>query len=190
MTTLLIPPPVPRFKFTVDDYFRLAEVGILGPADRVELIDGEVIRMSPIGRIHAGIVTFLADHFAVLRGRAVVWVQNPVRLDEHNDPQPDVVLLKPRKDKYKGKTASFEDVLLAIEVSDSSFDFDYNVKRPIYAKHLIPELLIVDANEKCVHVCRKPKGARYEDERILRGKDVLAPLAFPRHRITVKEVVE
>lgn len=182
--------PVCRFQFTVDDYYRLAETGILQPDARVELIHGEVICMAPIGRMHAGVVNLLADHFSALSPRVVVAVQNPVRLDAHNEPQPDVMLLKPRKDRYKRKTVTAEDVLLAIEVSDTTFDFDFNVKRPLYAKHRIPETWVINLNKQCVHVCRDPRGGAYQDETVLHRADWLAPLAFPEHRILVRDVAE
>src|SRR5437763_15814790 len=93
---------IPRRRFTVDEYYRMAEAGILHEDDRIELIDGEIVEMSPIGRRHAGCVNFLTSNFIQRLGAAaVVAVQNPVRLDEHNEPQPDLAVLRPRADYYR-----------------------------------------------------------------------------------------
>ena len=111
--------------FTVDDYYRMAEAGILGPEDRVELIDGEIIEMSPIGGRHAGCVNAAVAAFTAAFGRkVVVSVQNPVRLTEYTEPQPDIVLLKPRKDSYRAKRVWGEDVLLVVEVADTTLRYD------------------------------------------------------------------
>src|SRR5437762_3156572 len=104
---------VPKRLFNVDEYYRMAEVGILGPEDRVELIDGEIITMSPIGRRHASCVMSAIDAFvSAFRGKATVNPQNPLRLDIYNEPEPDVVLLKFRKDHYRDKQVEAEDALL------------------------------------------------------------------------------
>src|SRR3989442_3481508 len=132
-------PPL-KGPFTVDTYQRLGELGMLGEDDRIELIDGQVVEMSPIGPGHAGCVTALTGLVGPLvAGRALVSVQNPVRLGGHSEPQPDVALLVPRADTYRTTHPQPEDVLLVIEVADASLEHDRDVKIPLYAAAGVPE---------------------------------------------------
>ena len=143
------PPPRPvaptRRRFTVAEYYAMAEAGILARDERVELLDGDVIAMPPIGNWHASNVDLFTNTFpAQLHGRAVVRVQNPVRLNDGSEPQPDVMLLRWRDDFYRDGHPGPADVLLLIEVSDSSVDFDRNEKLSAYAAAGIPEVWIVN----------------------------------------------
>ena len=151
-----------RKRFTVEDYYRMAEAGILTPQDRVELIEGEIIEMSPIGDRHAMAVNRATMIFARgLGDKAVVSVQNAVRINRYNEPQPDVVLIRPREGFYGIRHPRPEDVVLMIEVSDTTLHFDRNVKVPIYARNGIIEVWIVDLNNDSIHVYREPKEATY-----------------------------
>src|SRR5436190_3054902 len=129
--------------FTVDEYYRMADAGILTQFDRVELIDGEIIEMSPIGVRHAECVeratTFFTDSFG---RKAIVSVQNPLRLTTYTEPQPDIVVLKRRADFYKLKRRGPEDVLLVVEVADTTLRYDRNVKHPRYAAAGVSEVWI------------------------------------------------
>jgi Uma2 family endonuclease len=139
----------------------MGEAGVLGPADRVELIDGEIIDMSPIGVMHAAIVARLASHFSQRLGpTAVVWCQNPLRLDEVSEPQPDITILRPRVDFYTTSHPGPADVLLVIEVSDTSLAYDLGTKVPLYARHGIPEVWVIDAATRQTRVFRQPVGGR------------------------------
>lgn len=180
--------PRPR-RFSVTEYHRLAEVGILRPDERVELIDGEIIRMSPIGHRHAGIVNRLTAHFAKLGERAVLSVQNPVRVDDHGEPEPDMMLLKSQPDYYEDVLPVADDVHLMIEVGDSTLTYDLNTKRNYYARFRIRELWIVDAIRKVIHVCRDPNDGEYVDVSQKQGEDLLAPLAFPDFVAAVREMI-
>src|SRR5215813_142672 len=121
--------------FTVDEYYRMAEVGIIGPEDRVELIDGEIIQMSPIGHRHMVAVNRATDFFtAAFRGRAIVSVQNALRLSNYTEPQPDIVLLKYRPDFYKEKNFTAQDALLVLEVADTTIHYDREIKLGKYAE--------------------------------------------------------
>jgi Uma2 family endonuclease len=160
--TMLAPT---RHRLNVDDYHRMGEAGILGEDDRVELIDGELIDMAPIGQGHAGVVNGL-NHalFMAFQGQAVVSVQNPLRLDGLNEPQPDVVVLRPREDFYqRGTRPGPDDVLLLVEVADSSLRYDRTVKLPLYARAGIGEVWIVDLRRRVVEVHRGPVGDGYTD---------------------------
>ena len=125
---LALDPRVARRPITVAEFLRMGEVGILSPRDRVELIEGELIAMAPIGANHAGTVNALFDALAdTMRARAVVAPQDPVRLSEHNLPQPDYAVLVPRPDRYRTAHPRPHEVLLLIEVADSSLDYDPDV---------------------------------------------------------------
>ncbi|MBV8457956.1 MAG: Uma2 family endonuclease [Acetobacteraceae bacterium] len=129
-------PAVPRRLLTVDDYHRMGEAGILSEDDRVELIEGELVEMAPIGSEHAASVAAL-NHLLVLAvgARGLVFPQNPVRLDPHNEPQPDFTVLKPRPDGYRSALPRAEDILLIVEVSASSLGYDRGLKLALYARH-------------------------------------------------------
>jgi Uma2 family endonuclease len=160
----------PKHRINVDEYYRMAEVGLLAHDARVELIDGEVIDMVPIGSRHAGIVSALNRMLGVAVGaRALVTVQQPVRLSERSEPQPDIALVKPRADFYSTAHPGPSDVLLLVEVSDTTLRYDRDVKLPLYASHGIPEVWLIDLNAKQLIRARLPVGNRYTDTAALGG---------------------
>jgi Uma2 family endonuclease len=148
---------VTRRHFTVDEYYRMAGAGVLSEDDRVELIEGEIVEMVPIGSSHQSCVNRLTRLLVEFAGRNyVVSVQGPVRLDEFNEPQPDLALLRAREDFYAGEHPGPEDVLLLVEVSESSLAYDRNVKLPLYARFSIPEIWIVDPDAGTVEIHTDP----------------------------------
>jgi len=152
-----------RHRFDVDQYRRMAEVGILLEDDPVELIEGELIEISAVGVPLIGTVMAL-NHLLVVAtlGRAMVSVQSPVRLDRYNEPEPDIALLRPRADRYQtGQPPSPADILLLIEVAPSSLAYDRRVKLPLYARHAVPEVWIVDLDALAIDVHRGPSGDGY-----------------------------
>jgi Uma2 family endonuclease len=149
-------------RLTVDDYYRMAEAGVLSPDDRTELIEGEIIDMAPIGSAHADVVRLLNQRLMEAAGdTAVVSVQLPVRLSRRTEPQPDIALLKPKFGGYRLAHPSADDVLLLIEISDSTLRYDLDVKARLYSAHAIPEYWVVDLNANRVWRHRKPEGTRY-----------------------------
>ena len=174
--------------FTVDEYYRMAEAGILRPEDRVELIDGEIIEMCPIGDRHAGCVN-IANEVLVgaFRGKAVISVQNPLQLTNYTEPMPDIVLLKPRKDRYRSKKAMAEDALLVIEVSDTTFLYDLNVKLKRYAKAGVPEVWIENLKKDLLLVFRSPAGETYGTTLTLKRRDAVSVSAFPEAVFQVED---
>ena len=165
--------------FTVDAYQRLAELGILPPDDRVELIDGQIVEMSPIGDRHASCVRRLNQLFGRrLLDVAVIDVQNPVVLGQSDAPQPDVTLLAPRADAYPQHPRA-EDILLLIEVADTSLAHDRDVKIPLYARAGIPEVWLVDLTAERIEIHRAPAAGNYTDTRSASRGDTLTPLHFP-----------
>ncbi len=177
----LATPLITRHRLSVEDYYRMAEAGILHEDDRVELIEGEIIDMAPIGSWHAGTVKRLASLFMLAVGKhAIVSIQDPVRLDRYSEPQPDIALLRRREDFYTHSHPGPEDVLLIVEVAQSSLAYDLQVKVPLYARHAIPEVWVLDAESGSVHICRSPGEGTYREVQIQTGPCVLSPLLLPQ----------
>ncbi len=177
-------------RFTVAEYRQMAQAGILGEDDRVELIDGEVMEMTPVGRRHASCVARLVHFLGRELGDAVVvWPQNPVELGEYSEPQPDLVLLRPRPDFYSSVDATAEDVLLLVEVSDSTVGPDRRVKVPLYAQGGIPEVWLFDLQQETVTIYRDPAPTGYRTAQVVRRGDRLAPSAFPDRSLAVADLL-
>ncbi len=155
---------LPRHRITVDEYYRMADVGLLAPDARVELIEGEIIDMPRMGSLHAGIIARLDRLLQRATGdRASVRSQLPLRLSQHSEPQPDFVVLKPRHDDYiKSHPAPLE-TYLVVEVSDTTLRYDRQIKLPLYARNEIPEVWIVDLERGRLHVYRAPAQGSYRD---------------------------
>lgn len=153
---------VSRRRFTVHEYHRMAEAGILHEDDRVELIDGEVVEMSPIGGRHAKCVTELTRLLApLISDQVLLSVQNPIRIGEYYEPQPDVTVLRPSERYRAGELPEPQDVLVLIEVSDTSLPHDRTVKLPLYARAGIPEVFIVDLVSDTIERHTEPTGNGY-----------------------------
>ena len=170
-----------RHKLDVHDYERMVLVGILGERDRVELIRGEVLDMAPIGQGHEGTVNAMTQALVLAcQGKAIVSVQNSIRLDRWSVPQPDFAVFRYRADFYlEGRRPSPADVLLLIEVSDSSVRYDRDVKLPLYAAAGIPEYWIMDLQRRVVGAYKQPDGNRYAVEAEFRGGDEVPLFAAP-----------
>lgn len=165
---------IQRRWFNVDEYYRMTDAGILSPDDRVELIEGEVIRMSPIGTHHAACVRRINAYFSQAAGRlTIVSVQNPVRLNDFSEPQPDIALLKRRDDFYASGHPAPEDILLIVEVGDTSASYDRAVKIPLYAQAGIPEVWLADLPRDFVGVFASPVNGRYQNIREARRGETL-----------------
>jgi Uma2 family endonuclease len=179
------------YRFTVQDYHRMAEAGIFREDDRLELLQGEIVEMPPRGPGHAGGVKRLMNSFLPLQGesKAIISVQDPIRLGEYSEPQPDLALLKPRPDFYAREHPSPEDVLLVVEVMDSSASYDREVKVPLYARFGIPETWLVDLEQGLIEMYRFPGPEGYQQIRTLRRGDRLSPQAFPELIVTVDELL-
>lgn len=153
-----------RHRLNVDEYYRMAEVGLLAPDARVELIEGEIIDMAPPGSRHAAIVSFLTQVITAAVGKsAIVSVQQPVRLSQLSEPQPDLAVLRARKDFYSKTHPTAVDVLLLIEVSDSSVRYDRQIKLPLYARHGLHEFWLVDASKRELSIFRSPQDGIYTE---------------------------
>ncbi|MGH7321515.1 MAG: Uma2 family endonuclease [Candidatus Rokuibacteriota bacterium] len=181
---------IQRRRFTVEEYHRLGVAGIFTEDDRVELIDGEIIQMTPIGSPHAACVDRLTRLFVLAAGqRASVRVQSPISLGSHSESQPDLTLLRPRADFYASAHPGPADIWLIVEVADTSLRFDRTVKIPLYARAAIPEVWLVDLAGACVELYRRPSAGRYEDvQRATRGEHLTCQ-AFPDVSAGVDEIL-
>lgn len=181
---------VERRLFTVDEYYQMAEAGILSEDDRVELIEGEIVAMSPIGSRHAACVDRLIQLlFDRVRGRAIIRVQNPIRLSEFSEPEPDLALLQPRADFYAEGHPEPDNVLLVVEVAETSAGSDRTLKVPTYARAGILEVWLIDLADETIEIYREPSPRGYgEIRRAWRG-DQLSPQAFPDEQFPVDDVL-
>jgi Uma2 family endonuclease len=180
-----------RRLFTVDDYYRMAEAGILNEDDRVELIEGEIIEMTPIGSPHASIVRRFEALFSqlVTNERAMISAQNPVRLSDFSEPQPDIALLRWRSDYYASVHPGPADVLLLVEVADTSIEYDREVKLGLYAQAGISEVWIVDIGSHAVEVYREPSVHGYESVVTAGPGQQVSPAAFPELQISIEQIL-
>ena len=180
-----------RRRFTVGEYGRMIEAGILGEDDRIELLEGEIVEMAPIGSRHAACVNRLNQLFSQrAAGRCIVAVQNPIKLDEFSEPQPDLALLRPRADFYSESHPGPEDILLVVEVSDSSADYDKAVKVPLYGNAAVPEVWLVDLAACAVEVHRVPVPGGYGSVEVVSPEgQAISPQAVSDIAIRVSDVV-
>lgn len=178
-----------RRRFDVDEYHRMIDAGVLTTDDRVELIDGEIVQMTPIGSRHAGCVdSFNRALVLALGDSAWVRIQNPVTIAPHSEPEPDVVVARSRAAGYSGSHPGPEDVLLLIEIADSSLPFDRTTKLPLYAGAGIPEVWLVDLVEDAVEVHREPQDAGYTRcTRVTEGS--LTPANLPKLELPVATIL-
>lgn len=187
MATQVRPECVPR-RFDVDDYYRMAEAGILAEHDRVELIEGQVVEMEPIGASHAGTVNEL--NWLLVRAlpdALRVGVQNPVRLDRWSEPQPDLAVV--RAEDLRRSHPGPEQSLLVIEVAVTSLRYDRNVKLPLYARHGVPEVWIVDLRGEVVERYDTPAGGGYGRARPARRGETVEPVAVPGLSLSVDDIL-
>ena len=179
-----------RHKLDTDVYHRMVEAGVFDQQDRIELIEGELIDMAPIGQGHAAVVGGLAHAlFMACGNRAIVWPQNPVQIDRSSAPQPDLAVLRPRPDFYAtGDRPGPADILLLVEVADTSLQFDRTVKLPIYAQNGVAEYWIVDLKRRVIGVYRGPRGRDYAVMTTHHAGETLALAAAPEIMVTLNVV--
>ena len=178
-------------KFTVDEYFRMVGAGILKPKERVELIEGEILVMPPMGTPHFGGIMRYTRIFAslVVDARAALLIQAPLPLDGNSAPEPDLALLKYREDDYTGGFPSPEDVLLVIEVADSSLNYDREVKAHIYGRAGIPETWVLNLPGDCIERFTEPGPEGYGQHTVLRRGGKVAPVSLPDVDLAVADLL-
>jgi Uma2 family endonuclease len=176
--------------FTVHDYHKMGDAGILRPDDRVELIRGEIVEMSPIGPRHNGAINRANRALVSIVGDAtIVGVQGSIRLDLYSEPQPDFCLLRYRDDFYSTKHATPEDILLILEVSDSSLNYDRKVKVKLYAEVAVPEYWIANLQADCLVTYCDPAGGTYQTVREFHRGAEVTPQLLPNCHIPVESLL-
>ena len=175
-------------RFSVDDYYRMQQAGILDEDDHVELIDGRIVEVPPVGPTHAGMVKLLHRHFGALEPEVIIAVQDPLHLDRHNEPEPDLMLLRPRDDFYRERHPTASDAFLLIEVADTTLKKDLEVKAPLYAMHGVTEYWVVDLEGFRVVVHREPRGGMFKDVRDAAGATSVSPQAFAGHTLDLSKL--
>jgi Uma2 family endonuclease len=182
---------ITRRPFTVADYARMRETGILSEDDRVELIDGEVRVMSPIGPIHAAIVKRLNTLLnRLLHGTVILSVQDPIQLHDYSEPQPDLAILQYRDDFYAQAHPVADDVLLVIEVSDTTVEYDRDEKLPTYAHANIAEAWLIDVNSFTVEQYMQPRNGKYLMKQIFERGDTITAQSVAALQIDVDRIFE
>lgn len=168
----------------------MAEAGILGPDERVELIEGEIIVMPPIGPGHAWDVALSIPLFSRLAGdRFILQIQNPIHLDDGSEPQPDIMLIRPRAEGYRAAHPTPADVLLVIEVADSSLAFDLQVKARLYGRAGIPETWVKNLPEDCIERFTEPGPDGYARHTVHRRGETLTPTRLPDLELAVDDLL-
>ena len=181
--------PEPR-KFTVAEYYRMAEGGILGPEERVQLIEGEIIVMPPIGPGHAGKLLRSSHLFhGLAAGRFLVQTQNPLPLDDGSEPEPDVMLLRPRADYYDTAHPTPADTFLVIEVSDSTLEYDRRHKAHLYGRAGVAQTLVLNLPEDCIENFTEPGPQGYGRHTIHRRGDKIRLIALPDLELAVEDLL-
>ncbi|HEX9641647.1 MAG TPA: Uma2 family endonuclease [Candidatus Krumholzibacteria bacterium] len=180
-----------RHLFTVSDLRRMVEAGIFAEDDRVELVEGEIVEMPPIGSHHSDVADVLTEMFASLAREIgfMTRIQGPIKLDESSQLQPDIALLRRRGRAYRESLPPPDEILLVVEVSDSTLISDQRVKAPLYARHGIPELWIVNLTSDSIEVYREPSVAGYSSRTISGRGEVVSPLAFPTLSFAVDDIL-
>jgi Uma2 family endonuclease len=178
-----------RTRITTERYQRMIATGVLTHRDRIELIEGGMFDMAPIGPKHAALTTRLTRLFVrALGDSGVVSPGGPVNLGEFSEPQPDILLLKPRADDYSSRVPEAADVLLLIEVSDSALMFDQGTKLSLYARYHVSEYWVVDVGSERIVTYRGPTPRGYDYVREFAATDALSPLAFPDVKIDIGQL--
>ena len=171
---------IKRRQITVEEYYRMAEVGLIAPDERVELIEGEIIDMAPIGSDHVSFVMQLNSLLVkAVQDKAFVSVQSPIRLSNRSEPEPDFAILKIRDDYYRRQHPAAVDTLLIVEVSNTSERYDRQIKLPLYAAHGIPEVWIISIEQQSLTIYRSPDNNRYQQEQTTQAPGNVSLFALP-----------
>jgi Uma2 family endonuclease len=180
---------IQRRKLSVDEFNRLGAAGVLGEDDRVELIDGEMIEMAPIGTRHLSKVNRLSRMLSLAVAQdAIVSTQNPIALPPRNELQADIALLRPRVDDYEATLPAASDVLLVIEIADTTVAYDREVKIPIYAQHGIVEVWLLDIQGGSLSVHRDPSLQGNQRVFVPQNTETVSPMLLPGVAIDLAEV--
>jgi len=177
-------------RFTIEEYHRLTQTGILHEDDNVELIEGRIVDMTPIGTKHASCVTRLNEIFSErLQRSVIISVQNPIYINEYSEPEPDIAILKRRSDFYSERLPCPDDILLIIEVADTSIEYDKVIKIPLYAKAKVQEVWIINLLDNAIEVYRSPSSEGYRIVTKIDHTLTVSPQSFPDVNITSAQIL-
>jgi Uma2 family endonuclease len=189
MSVEVAQPTYTRYRFSVEEYERMGEAGVFSPDARVELVGGEIVEMPPIGERHAAAVDVAGELSREQLGRSViVRVQNPIQLDDYSEPQPDISILKRRDDFYRHGHPRPEDVLLVIEVSESTLEYDRRVKVPLYARAGVTEVWIVNLVDERIEMFADPSGGAYQTTAAFSRGEEVQSRSLAALRLSVSEI--
>lgn len=185
----MVATPISTHRWTVKQYHQMIETGILTPRDRVELIQGEIVDVSPQKPVHAVLICVLADLLRErLQGNAYVRSQLPITLSD-SEPSPDLAIVRGTARSYITQHPIQEDIFWLIEVSNTTLAFDLGAKAEVYAIAGIPEYWVFNCQENHLHLFREPRSGRYQQERIVSGRENISPIAFPDLILTFEELL-
>ncbi|MDN5850818.1 MAG: Uma2 family endonuclease [Nitrococcus sp.] len=174
---------------TTADYHKMGAPSVFRPTERVELIEGEINDMAPIGSVHASVVRLLTNLLVpAMAGQAIVSAQDPVVLGDHSEPQPDLSVLRPRADFYRSAHPTPADILLLIEVAESSVKFDREIKLPLYARYNVPEVWLVDLQQKALTIHHTPIEGTYRETLQPHDLTRIAPLQLPQVALDLSDL--
>jgi len=178
-------------KFNIETYHKMINAGILHEDDRVELINGRIVDMTPIGTRHVSCVNRINNLFSRrLHGEAIISIQNPILLlKEESEPQPDITLLKWRDDFYRETLPGPEDIFLVVEVADTSQEYDRDIKIPLYGRAGIRETWLVDLQDNTIEIYTDPSASGYKSRKKVNPDQTISPIHFPHINIPVKEIL-
>lgn len=186
----MVAPVITRKRFTTHEYEQIIAAGVIGEDDRLELLEGEIVEMSPIGPSHSSCVVRLTRLLYKLdESGVVIRVQDPIHLDEYSQPQPDISVVQQRDDLYASGHPEPEDILLLIEVAESSLSYDRDTKLALYARADIPEVWIVALLPQTVEIFRSPGENGYSEATLFHRGDTLTALNLPQLTMTVDSIL-
>ncbi len=183
-------PTLQLHQFSVADWQKMGAMDLFTPGARIELIDGQITDMPPIGSEHSGCAGWLNNYLIQqVQQKAIVFMQNPLRLGGFSEPLPDIMLLKPRADFYRKSHPLAEDVLLLIEIADSSVNYDKNVKIPLYARYGIIETWLVNIPQQIIHVYQHIESQQYKVQLNKKVGEMLTPECLSTVQLSVAQIL-
>ncbi|MCP4697654.1 MAG: Uma2 family endonuclease [Gammaproteobacteria bacterium] len=179
-----------RYPFTIAHYQKMIETGIFDEDEHVELIEGELIVMMPIGPVHSSKIRRLIHLFSQAAGdSAMVDAQDPIVLDDYSEPEPDIALLRPRDDYYEEANPKADDVLLLVEVADTSLSYDKKIKIPLYARHGVPEVWLINVPDRQVEIYLNPSPKGYRKILLPEKHEHISPALLPDVSVKVSDIL-
>ena len=181
---------LPLKRWTIQDYHRIIQAGVLTIEDRVELLNGQIVEMVPQEPPHAANTSSFSNHLVILfAGKAWIRTQLPIAIAPNSEPEPDIAIVRLDDRSYRDRHPTPEDIFLVIEIADSTLHRDRTQKAKIYASAGIIEYWIVNVKQRQVTLLRNPQGDTYQWEKIVTANDLISPVAFPDIAINLQNIL-